>query len=564
AVIRATPARTGVSHLRRKYGQPLQILVAIAGLVLAIACANIANLLLARATVRQREVSVRLAVGATRGRLLRQLLTESVLLSLLGGVAGVLLAFLATSELLTMVFPGAATFAFEVTPDVRVLGFAAGVSVLAGVLFGIAPALRASRLDLVTAMKSGSRTAGADSRGRFSAGKLLVVAQVALSLLLVVGAGLFVRSLVKLAHQDFGFSPEHVLLVKVDPRIAGYKPAQLAGLYQRIQQAVNAQPGVRSSALALYTPLSGDNWDGNISIDKNTPEENKHLGSAWVRVTPGYFETMGMPLLLGRGFTEQDTADGTHAVVVNETFAHDFYGKENPIGHRFGRSEATKQQWEIVGVVKSTKHTDPRDAGEDTYFLPVQQLAAGASQDTGDLYLRDLVVRASGNPATIAEAVRQALRGVDDNIPVTRITTMTDQIDASFNQEQLIGVLSAIFGGLALLLACVGLYGLMAYAVARRTNEIGLRMALGASRETVLWMVLRESLVLVAIGVVVGLPLVVAGVRVVKSQLFGIAPYDPLALISALLVLVTIAAMSGFIPARRATRVEPMVALRDE
>jgi predicted permease len=356
-----------------------------------------------------------------------------------------------------------------------------------------------------------------------------------------------------------------VLLVKVDPRIAGYKPAQLAGLYQRIQQAVNAQPGVRSSALALYTPLSGDNWDGNISIDKNTPEQNKHLGSAWVRVTPGYFETMGMPLVLGRGFTEQDTAENSDAVVVNETFARDFYKDENAIGHRFGRSENTKQQWEIIAVVKSTKHSDPREAGEDTYFLPVQQLPAGASQENvGDLYLRDLVVRASGNPASIAEAVRQAVRGVDDNIPVTRITTMTDQISASFNQEQLIGLLSGIFGGLALVLACVGLYGLMAYAVARRTSEIGLRMALGASRETVLWMVLRESLTLVATGVVIGIPLVVVGARVVKSQLFGIAPYDPLALISALLVLVAIAAVSGFIPARRATKVEPMVALRDE
>ena len=565
AVVTATSARTGVSHLRRKYSQPLKILVVIVALVLAIACANIANLMLARATARRREISVRLALGAGRGRLLRQLLTESVLLALLGGIAGVVLAFAATHALMSIVFRSAETYAFQVTPDLRLLGFAAAISLASGVLFGIAPAVRASRLDLMDSMKSGARATGAEARHRFSTARLLVTAQVSVSLLLIVGAGLFVRSLVRMAHQDFGFAPEHVLLVKVDPRIAGYAPEQLAGLYQRLQQAIDARPGVRSSALALYTPLSGDNWSGNIALDRFTPEQNKHAGAAWVCVTPGYFETMGIPVVLGRSFREQDTAAASRAVVINDAFAQQWYKGENPVGRRFGRSEDEKQKWEIVGVVKSTKHVDPREAGEPTFFLPVQQMPAGMPlEQAGDMYLTDLVVRANGEPGSIAGSVRQAIRAVDEKIPVMRVTTMDEQIGASFNQEQLIGLLSGIFGGLALVLACVGLYGLMAYAVARRTSEIGLRMALGASRETVLWMVLRESLTLVAIGVVIGIPLVVVGARVVKSQLFGIAPYDPLALISALLVLVAIAAVSGFIPARRATKVEPMVALRDE
>ena len=562
AVLAATPAATGVSHLRRKYGQPLQILVIIVGLVLAIACANVANLLLARATVRQREVSVRLALGVGRGRLIRQFLTESILLSLLGGMGGVLLAFWSTDALMAMVFRDASIYAFSVRPDARILAFATAISIGSGILFGLAPAWRASRLDLAEAVKSGARTTG-DARSRF--GRLLVVGQVALSLVLIVSAGLFVRSLINLAHQDFGFSPEHVLLVRMDPRIAGYKPEQLAGLYQRLQQALDAQPGVRNSALALYTPLSGDNWSGNVAIDHYTPEQNKHAGAAWVTVTPGYFETLGMPRLLGRTFSDQDASQASSVVIVNEAFAQKYFPHESPIGHHIGQFDGNKMKWEIVGVVKATKHVDPREGGELTYFRPVKQVPAGTPlEQADDMYLNDLVVRAAGDPAAIADEVRQALRQVDDNIPVQKITTMAQQVSGSFNQEQLIGVLSSVFGGLALVLACVGLYGLMAYAVARRTNEIGVRMALGARRADVLWMVLRETLLLVLIGIAAGVPLVIAGTRLIRSQLFEVAAFDPLTMVASVLVLLAIAAVSGVVPARRATAVEPMQALRYE
>ena len=564
AVITATSAATGVSHLRRKYSDPLKILAGIVGLVLAIACANIANLLLARATVRRREISVRLALGATRGRLLRQLLTESVLLSLLGGVAGVLLAFAATHALMALVFRDAQTYAFQVPPDLRLLAFAAAISLLSGVLFGVAPALRAARLDVIESIKSGARTAGIEARGRFSTGKALVAGQVAISLVLLVGAGLFVRSLARLARQDFGFTPEHVLLVKVDPRVAGYKPAQLAGLYQRLQRSIDAQPGVRNSALALYTPLSGDNWSGNVALDDFTPEQNKHAFSAWVSVTPGYFETMGIPLLLGRTLNEQDTGEGPRAAVVNESFAHTYFKDKNPVGRRFGFSQDTKADWEIVGVVKDTKHVNPREGGEITFFLPVVSKPGRAGVLEESSYLTDLVVRGAGDPGAVANEVRQAIRSVDDNIPILRVTTMSEQVSASFNQEELVGVLSTVFGAVALLLACVGLYGLMAYAVARRTNEIGVRMALGARREDVLRMILGETLTLVAIGVAIGVPLVAAGIRMVRSQLFEVVPYDPVTLAGAAAILLAIAAISGFIPARRATQVEPMTALRDE
>jgi predicted permease len=563
AAIEASPGGTGISHLRRRYAEPLRILLVLAGLVLAIACANIASLLLARGTARESEFFIRQALGASRRRLLGQLLTESLVLSLAGGVLGVALASWATRGLLVLLFRNSSTAALDVSPDPRVLAFAAAISVIAGVAFGIVPALRSSRQSLSEKLKSGSRALVARGRG-FAGGRLLVSGQVALSLLLLLGAGLFVRSLVRLTHQELGFQAERLLVVHVDPRIAGYTYEKLAPLYRRIQGTLDALPGVSRSALALYTPLSGDNWSSDVAVSGFSPEQNKNRNSAWVSVTPGYFETMGIPLKSGRSLAPEDTLRPPRIAVVNEAFVREILGGEPPLGRRFGFDEAHRGDWEIVGVVGDAKHSDPRDAATPTFFLPVTEALPEGQALVRSAYLAELVVRAPGDPAGVAAAVRQALRGVDPDLPVKGMTTMSEQLGDSLKQEELISVLSGIFAALALLLACLGLYGRMAYAVARRTSEIGLRMALGADRRSVLWIVVRETLVLVGLGIAIGLPAAAIAARWVRAQLFGIAPLDPPTLAVVTLLLATVAVLSGYVPARRAAAVDPMVALRTE
>ncbi|MGE5245870.1 MAG: ABC transporter permease [Betaproteobacteria bacterium] len=562
ATIEATPGATGISHLRSRYTEPLEILLAIAVLVLAIACANVANLLLARARAREGEMAMRLALGADRRRLLRQLLTESLLLSTLGGVSGVLLAYWATDGLLGIVFRDAVTYGIRVSPDLRIGLFVSGVVAGAGLLFGSAPAWLAARQDLTTGMKT-VRTAGPNRRA-VSVGRLLVAGQVAMSLLLIVGAALLVRSLVNLSRQDFGFDTNHVLVVHLDPRTAGYAYRDLAPLYDRVQQELEARPGVRSSAFALYTPLSGDNWAGSVAVSGFSREQNRNLNSSWVRVTPGYFATMGIPLLLGRRFGPGDETGAPHTAIVNESFVRAILRGEDPIGRRFGRaSTVTQGDWEIVGVVKDTKHTDPRAPGTATYFLPISGGPAPSDLLLESSYLPELVVRADGEPAAIAAEVREALRHVDGRLVATRITTMRDQVRESFDQQELLGVLSVTFGAVALLLASIGLYGLMAYSVVRRTGEIAVRMALGAGRLQVVWMVVRELLALVLAGVAVGVPLTLMAARLVRAQLFGVTAVDPASLALATLALALVAAAAGFFPARRAARLDPASVLRD-
>ncbi len=566
ASIELTPGGRGVSHLRLRYSQSLHILLAIVAVVLLIACANLASLLLARATARRREISIRLALGAARTRLVRQLLTESIVLALLSGAAGLLLAWWGTNALLTVVFRGAHTVVLDTSPDWRMLGFLLAISVIAGVLFGLAPALHASRADLGMWLKTGPSSAASGSPGhhRFGFGRVLVTAQIALSLLLVAGAGLFVRTLVSLSSQDIGFDRQHVLMVKVAPQIASYKPAQLETLYQRIRERVNALPGVQGSALALYTPLSGENWSGNVAIAHYSPEQNKHTGAAWNRVSAGYFETMGIPMLLGRSLGPQDVANAPDVAVVNQTFANRYFPGENPVGQRFGWSNDTKNGIQIVGVAKDTRHEDMRSEIPEMFFLPLTQKSAINDEDRVDSYAQDLLVRSVGDPTAVTNDVRRALRDIDPGLPILDVTTLSEQVSASMNREELISGLASFFAGLALLLAAVGLYGLMAYAVARRTNEIGIRMALGAASGGVLWMVLRETLLLAGIGIVLGIPLIFAGTRAIAAQLYGVRPYDPLTLLGAALVLGAVAAIAGYVPARRAAGVDPMTALRYE
>jgi predicted permease len=563
--IQPTPGGPGISHLRRRYSEQLQILIAIVAVVLIIACANLANILLAKATARQREISVRLALGAGRGRLLRQLLTESVLLALLGGAAGLLVAFWGTHALLGIVFRGAQTLVVDVSPNLRVLGFMLLASLVTGVLFGLAPALHASRLDLALSLKTGVQPGVAGRRRRFGLGKGLVAGQVALSLLLIVGAGLFVRTLENLVRQDFGFERHHVLLVKISPEIADYKPNQLETLYRRIRERVNALPGVVNSGLALYTPLTGENWSGGAAIADYTPERNKNVFAAFNRVSAGYLDAMGVPILLGRAIGPQDTENAPDVAVINQTMARRYFPGENPVGKRFGWDESTKAAFEIIGVVKDTKHDYLRDEIPAMFFLPITQRShmdmAGYAPAS---YAQELVVRSAGDPEQVATAVRRALREVDPGLPITGIGTLDDRVSASMNSEQLISGLAVFFGGVALLLASIGLYGLMAYAVARRTSEIGIRMALGAQVRQVLWMVFRETLLLVTVGIAIGIPLTLGMSQLVRNQLFGLSTYDPLTLGMAALLLACVAALAGYIPARRATKVDPMVALRYE
>jgi len=557
--IKLNPGGSGVSNLRFLYSRPLHILMAVVALVLLIACANVANILLSRAAARQKEISMRLAVGASRSRLLRQLLTESVLLGLLGGGVAVLLSAWGVNILVRMVAGGTSSLPLNVTPDATVLGFTLAVSLFTGILFGLAPASRATGVDLAHALKGG--TLGTSRGTRWNLPKTLVVSQVALSLLLLVCAGLLVRTLRNLAKQDFGFSPEHVLEVGIDPRIAGYKQDQLNRLYQALLERMNALPGVRVASLSLYSPMSGNNWSGQISVQGYFPPMNEAADCQWVWVGPHYAETEGMTLLLGRDFGPGDTKDAPQVAVVNESFAQRYLAKQNPIGRRFSMGVPAKAyEIEIVGVVRNFKFNNPWQEYGPVAFLPLAQVEGPAS------YAAYIEIRTTTDPKSIAGPVRRAIQELDKNLPVTSISTLSEQVNESLNEEHLIASLSSFFGILALVLACVGLYGLLSYRVARRTNEIGIRMALGAERGQVLWIVLRESLALVGVGVAIGLAMAFAATRFISSQLqlYGVKSTDPATIAAATMVLAAVAVFAGYIPARRATKVDPMVALRYE
>jgi len=545
----------GISGLRNLYSKPLHMLMAVVGMVLLIACANVGSLLLARATARKAEISLRMALGANRWRIVRQLLTESMLLAAIGGVCGVLLAQWGVVILVNLV---AKESPLNTRPDASVLAFTIGVSLLAGLLFGIIPALRASKTDLATAMKEKARTR---SRfGRLGLSSAMVVLQVGLSMVLLTGAGLFARSLLNLQRENVGFDRSNTLLLGIDPRLAGYKPAELASLYQQVLERIGSLPNVRAVSMATYSPMSGTQRSSSIVVPGYTAQPGEDPVVEDILTGPKYAETLGIPLLRGRELEARDTAAGPRVAVVNETFANHYFKDQNPIGRTFSFDDDTDggASLEIVGVVGDVKTADAREKAIPAVYRPILQIQAQGA------YTVNIQVRTNGDASSFAGPVRQVINGIDDKIPIFGVTTLEDQVHENFQQDRLIAQLVSFFGALALILACIGLYGVMAHGVARRTSEIGIRMALGARGGNIAWMILRETLMLVVLGLVIGIPTALFAAKFVSSQLFGLKPADPVALIGAAVVLTLVALIAGYVPARRASRVNPLNALRYE
>ncbi|MGD0221884.1 MAG: ABC transporter permease [Terriglobia bacterium] len=555
AQIQLTSAARGLSRIRYRASLPLQILMAVVGLVLLIACANIANLLLARATTRQREIAVRISLGAGRARLIRQMLTENLLLALSGGALGVAFAGWASNGLLAMVPHGAEPLPIDVAPDARVLVFTLLVSLATAFLCGIAPALRATRVALSPSLQEGRGAISVASRNPLA--RALIVSQVALSLSLLIGAGLFLRTLVNLSNVDTGFNKENVLMFGIDPPSVGYKEdLRLVNLYQQIEQRVSALPGVSAASISFFTFDQGE-WTDSVSVIGRTPTPEDDMAATHNVVGPGYFAAMGIPVLVGRVFGPQDTGASPKVAIINETFARWYLPGGSPIGRHFGLGgdPAHSNDIEVVGVVKNAKYQDLRERPFPAAYYPYAQHVQ---------YLNDFEVRYSGRPDVIISEVRQAIGQVDHSLPVVHEGTMVEQVNRSLAGQTLIARLSTFFGVLAAFLACIGIYGLMSYAVTRRTNEIGIRMALGAERSGVLWMVMRESLTLVAVGVAIGIPAALAAGRLVSSVLYDTKATDPVTITASALVMIAVAALAGYLPARRAAKVDPMVALRYE
>ncbi|MGO8787754.1 MAG: ABC transporter permease [Terriglobia bacterium] len=555
AQIELTPVARGLPKLSHGAAMPLEILMAVVGLVLLIACANIANLSLARATAREREIAVRMSLGAGRPRLVRQMLTENLLRALAGGALGVVLAGWAANGLLTMVAHGSDPLPLDVTPDARVLAFTFVVALATALLCGIAPALRATRIALGSSLKEGRGAASVTRRTPLAKG--LIVSQVALSLVLLIGAGLFLRTLVNLENVDTGFNKENVLMFGIDPPAVGYKEdARLVSLYQQIEQRVGAVPGVRADSISFFTFAQGE-WTGTVSVIGRTPTPEDDMAATHNVIGPGYFATMEIPLLLGRAFGPQDTASSPKVAIINETFARWYLPGGSPVGRHFGLGgdPAHSNDIEVVGVVKDAKYESLRERTIPAAYYPYTQHVQ---------YLNDFEVRYTGSPEVIISEIRRAIGQVDRSLPVAYQSTLVEQVNRSTASQTLIARLSTFFGLLAAFLACIGIYGLMSYAVTRRTNEIGIRMALGARKSGVLWMVMRESLLLVGVGVAIGIPVALGAARLVASVLYGLKASDPVTIAAAALAMVAVAALAGYLPARRAAKVDPMVALRYE
>jgi predicted permease len=560
AYVDLLPGGSGISDLREMYQQPLNILMGVVGLVLLIACANLANFLLAKAASREREIATRLALGSSRRRIIRQILMEALLLSFAGGALGLALAYIGTRGLIQFIASGAKHTALESRPDLHVLLFTLGVSVLTGLLFGIAPALRISRISVAPSLGANARTAagGGGSWGR-ALPRTLIVSQVTLSLMLLACAGLFLRTLRNLEQQDFGFDRHNVLLVKFNAKFAGYKPEQLNALYERLVERFKALPGVRVASVSGQPALARGNWNSPIRFNGHDNGPNADLGTSLNRIGPGFFDTMGIPVEQGRSIEPTDRASSVKVAVMNQSAADHFFPHGDALGHTFTVDDpSVKGEWQVVGVVRNAKYHNPREEQERMTYLNVMQLTGD------DAYAYWVQLATVGDPMKIAGEVHTAMAEIDSNLPILEMRTIAEQVDKSMGQEQLVSQLSSFFSLLALSLACIGLYGVMTYSVLRRTNEIGIRLALGAPTGRVLWMVLGESLVLLGTGVALGVPLTLVATRLVQAQLFGLHASDPGSLIAAVMIIGAVTILAAYLPARRAAKVDPMVALRYE
>jgi macrolide transport system ATP-binding/permease protein len=563
-----TPGGGGIQNMQDGYKDHLKLLQWIAALVLLIACANIANLLLVRGMGRRAELSVRAALGAPRGRIVRQLLTESVLLSGVGGLLGLAVSYLGAHALLALAFPDQHNMPVSASPSPLVIGFAFALSLATGILFGLAPALMAARTQPSEALRSNARTT---AQGASLLQRALVVLQAALSLVLLVAAGLFAQSLNKAETVDMKLDARNRYIAHINPQAAGYKNTEVEPLYQVIVDRFHEIPGVLKVGLSTYTPMESNNWGAGVKVHGD-PDINK--GASWVKGTSEYFDSVGTHVVMGRGFTTQDTLNSPPVAVVNQEFVKLFFGKRNPIGHTFGHSgpgsAGMDGAHEIVGVVEDTTYTSVYWKNHAMYFLPLTQ-RAGMANDPNDpldkdqsMYAGALVIQTAHPIAVFEKIVEETLSSINPNLTVVKFQTFQQQIDDRFTEERLIARLTSLFGLLALLLAAIGLYGVTAYTVVRRTPEIGIRMALGAARSRVIGTVIRGAVLQAVAGLAIGVPVAIFCVRYVKSQLYEITSVNPSVMAIAIGVLVLTAAMAGIIPARRAASIDPARALRIE
>jgi predicted permease len=568
-----SPGGAGITIMRDQYEHWLQILMMVSAFVLLIVCANVANLILVRGMERRRQTSLSMALGARPWRLVRQALTECILLSLFGGAAGLIIAFAGTSFILCFVFPRVGDMGsvpIDASPSMPVLLFAFVVSLMTGVAFGIAPAWMATRVDPIEALRGANRSS---QRTASLPRKTLVVIQAALSLVLLSASGLLSAALHKLEYQDFGFDQDRRTIVNYDPRLAGYRIEQLTLLYRRINDSLLEIPGVSAVGLCVYSPLSGNNWGAGVWVNGHpAPGPNDDNFVSFDRVTPGYLAAIGNSIIRGRGITERDTATSQHVAVINEALARKFFKNEDPIGKYFGRAEmGAFRQYEIVGITKDARHLTSRldQPVSPFFFLPEAQhdflpKAASTEADPGSHYLRDIVIVTKPGVSLSNARIRQAIASVDPNLPIISIRTLREQVAGQFRQQRLMARLTSFFGVLSLVLSSIGLYGVTAYNARSRTNEIGVRMALGAGPGDLLALVLRGAFALTVLGLIIGLPLTLATGRFLGKQLFGTSPYNPVVTFVAIVTLALSALVASLIPALRASSVSPMEALRVE
>ena len=561
-----SPGGAGITSMREQYEHWLQILMMVSGFVLLIVCANVANLMLVRGMERRRKISLSMALGAQASRLVRQALTESILLSLFGGAAGLAIAFVGTHLILHFAFPSSAGFAsvpISASPSMPVLLFAFIISLVTGVAFGIAPAWMATRVDPMEALRGASRST---SRAGSLPRKTLVVFQAALSLVLLSSAGLLTAALHGLENQNFGFEQDRRIVVNMSPRLSGYRADQLSLLYRRIHDSIASVPGVSSVALCLNSPLSDGGWGSGVYVDGNPPPgPEDDYSAAWNRVTAGYFEVIGTPIVKGRGISEQDTATSRKVAVINEAFARKFFKNEEPLGKHFGREAGASREFEVVGISKDARYlTLNLDKPVTPFFFLPETQAEYSRGNLGSLFLHDIVILSEAGSAPSNARILQAMASVDPNMPVISIRDLREQVAGQFSQQRLIARLTSFFGVLSLVLASIGLYGITAYNAGLRVGEIGVRIALGADRGHIVTMVLRGALTLIVLGLIIGFPLTFAAGKFLGSQLYGMNPYNPVVTLVSVLALGLSATVASLIPALRASLISPLDALRAE